>query len=748
MLPPTAPQRQLAREPLLVLAALLFALVFAVHVVRDDAGELVALLYAIPIAIVAVERGRTWGIAAAALALVLFAIWDALVSETASARLGYVSQAAAFFVLGAAVGALADRLRNVSAESERFWETSSDMLCTVSFDGYFKRLNPAWERTLGWTPEELRSRPFVEFVHEDDREPTLAESSKVATEGHETLVFENRYRCRDGSYRTLLWGARALAEEHGLIYASARDVTESRATAERVHHSERFLDSVLENMPNMVFVKEAGELRFLRLNRAGEELLGIPRSEIIGNNDHDLFAADEADRFVADDRAVLAGGGVVDIPEETIQTPNNGTRILHTRKIAIRDEDGQPRYLLGISVDITERKRADHAAAAAGEEIRRANQAKNEFLSRMSHELRTPLNAVIGFGQLLALDEMEPGQDEAVEQIVKAGRHLLQLINEVLDISQIESGSVALSLEPVHVGSVLADALSLIRPLADEAHVTLVQHGSERIDLHALADQQRLKQVLINLLSNAVKYNRRGGEVHVRCSEHPDGQIEISVADTGRGMMQAQLARLFEPFDRLGAEATGIEGTGLGLSLSRGLVHAMGGTIQAASEPGVGSTLRVCLAPAEEPLEAGGDAPAAPAPALTHGPQHEPRTIVYVEDNLSNLKLVDRLLTRLPNIRLIPAMKGNLALELVREHQPDLVLLDLHLPDLHGREVLLALQSDPATAGIPIVVLSADATPAQFERLLAEGASGYLTKPIDVETLLDTLRRTLRSLDP
>ncbi len=732
--------------PWLLVAASLFGLIFAVRAVHDDADDVVTLLYAIPIALVAVARGRTCGLAAAALALVLFAVWDTLVSDTASGALGYVSRAATFFVLGGAVGALADRLRSVLAASERFWEMSSDMLCTAGFDGYFKRLNPAWERTLGWNPEELCSRPFVEFVHEDDRARTLAESAKVATEGHETLVFENRYRCKDGSYRTLLWGARAVPEHEGLIYASARDVTESRATAERVVRSERFLDSVLENMPSMVFVKEAGELRFLRLNRAGEELLGIPRSDIIGKNDHDLFAPEEADHFVADDRAVLAGGGIVDIPEETIQTPQNGTRILHTRKIAIRDEDGEPRYLLGISVDITERKRADHAAAAAGAEIERANRAKNEFLSRMSHELRTPLNAVIGFGQLLALDELEPTQEEAVEQIVRAGRHLLELINEVLDISRIESESMALSLEPVHVGSVLADALSLIRPLADEAHVTLVQHGSERIDVHALADQQRLKQVLINQLSNAVKYNRRGGEVHVRCCEHFGGQIEISVTDTGHGMTPAQLARVFEPFDRLGAEATGIEGTGLGLSLSRGLVHAMGGTIEAESEPGVGSTMRVHLCPAEEPREAP-DAGAAPQ-AAAHGPQREPRTIVYVEDNLSNLKLVDRLLTRLPNIRLIPAMNGILALELVRERQPDLVLLDLHLPDLHGREVLRQLRADPVTAGIPIVVLSADATPAQVEHLMAEGADGYLTKPIDVETLLETVLKTLQLPTP
>jgi CheY-like chemotaxis protein len=252
--------------------------------------------------------------------------------------------------------------------------------------------------------------------------------------------------------------------------------------------------------------------------------------------------------------------------------------------------------------------------------------------------------------------------------------------------------------------------------------------------------------VLINVLSNAVKYNRRGGDVRVHSSVLADGWVEIAVADTGRGMTASQLARLFEPFDRLGAEGSGIEGTGLGLSLSRGLVEAMGGTITARSEPDVGTTMGVRLRRAEPPREPLDGAVAAPATAPAPVTHAEPRTIVYVEDNLSNLTLVGRLLARLPNVHLIPVMKGRLALELVREHQPDLVLLDLHLPDLHGRQVLQQLKCDPVTAGIPIVVLSADATPAQFERLLSEGAAGYLTKPIDVESLLDRVRASIGSL--
>jgi PAS domain S-box-containing protein len=626
----------------------------------------------------------------------------------------------------------------LSAESAGFWELSTDLLCTAGFDGYFKNLNASWERTLGWTPQELRAQPFIEFVHPEDREQTEAEAAKLSSAPEETVNFENRYRCKDGSYRTMLWGAKSVPEEE-LIYATARDVTDLKRAEEELRNSERFLDSVLEHIPNMVFVKDAEELRFVRFNRAGEKLLGYSQGELIGKSDHDLFPSHEADSFVQKDREVLASGEIVDIPEEPIDTRENDSRLLHTRKVAIRDARGEPRYLLGISEDITDRKLAEQAAEAARAEAERANRAKSEFLSRMSHELRTPLNAVIGFGQLLELDDLDPRQREGVEQILKGGRHLLELINEVLDISRIESGTISMSIEPVHLGSVLAEALSLIRPLADQAEVRLVGDPAELANLHVLADHQRLKQVLINLLSNAVKYNRRGGEISARCNDLPDGRVELAITDTGPGITAEKLERLFDPFERLGAERTGIEGTGLGLALSMRLMEAMGGTIKAESEPENGTTMRVELDRAEGPQ----DEAATPKTAPTAANGSLGGKILYIEDNLSNLRLVERLIDRLPEVRLIPAMQGKLGVELARQHQPALILLDLHLPDLHGREVLQQLKRDAATAAIPVVILSADATPGQVERLTAAGAAGYLTKPIDVDLLLKTITAAL-----
>jgi PAS domain S-box-containing protein len=611
-----APRAVLSRRLLvLVAAALLFASVFMLGLADEGNDDLVTFLCALPIAIVAVELGLAPGLAAAVLALGLFGVWAAVDPAFGGSLLDYLIRGGAFVGLGGVSGALADRLRRQSARDARFWELSTDLLCTAGFDGYFKHLNGAWERMFGWTLQELRARPFIEFVHPDDREVTEAEAAGLTSVGHETRNFENRYRCKDGSYRTMLWGARSIPEEE-LIYASARDVTD--------------------------------------------------------------------------------------------------------------------------------RKLAEQAAVAARAEAEQANRAKSEFLSRMSHELRTPLNAVIGFGQLLELDDLDPRQREGVEQIVKAGRHLLQLINEVLDISRIESGTMSMSLEAVHLGSVLAEALSLIRPLADEAEVRLNADPAELADVHVLADHQRLKQVLINLLSNAIKYNRHGGETSVRCDALPGGRVEVAIVDTGAGMTAEMLERLFDPFDRLGAERTDIEGTGLGLALSMRLTEAMGGTIKAESQPEAGTTMRVELERAEEPEDEATTRKAAPT-AVNGSPRG---TVVYIEDNLSNVKLVERLIDRLPGVRLLPAMQGKLGVDLARQHHPDLILLDLHLPDLHGREVLQLLKVDPATAAIPIVILSADATAGQVERLKAAGAAEYLTKPIDVDQLLKTIARALQPRSP
>jgi signal transduction histidine kinase/CheY-like chemotaxis protein len=414
----------------------------------------------------------------------------------------------------------------------------------------------------------------------------------------------------------------------------------------------------------------------------------------------------------------------------------------------IRDADGAVVGASTIARDVTERIEAEREREAAREQADQANKAKSEFLSRMSHELRTPLNAILGFAQLLELDELRDDQQESLGHILSAARHLLALINEVLDIAAIEAGRLPLSVEPVAVADVVGETVSLIRPLADQHKVLLVGETGTLCDQHVLADRQRLKQILLNLLSNAVKYNREGGSVRLVCGPAPGERFRIKVADTGPGISEEALERLFVPFERLTAEFSGVEGTGLGLPLSQRLAHAMGGTLELTTAVDQGTTFWVELPVAKRPVLPPEDG--APDAAAKQEPEHAATqiTVLYIEDNLSNLQLVDRVVSRRGGVNLISAMRPMLGLDLAREHGPDLVLLDLHLPDMPGEEVLRRLRSDPRTAEIPVVVLSADARPSLIKRLLASGARAFLTKPLDVAELLALLDQVADEREP
>jgi signal transduction histidine kinase/CheY-like chemotaxis protein len=388
---------------------------------------------------------------------------------------------------------------------------------------------------------------------------------------------------------------------------------------------------------------------------------------------------------------------------------------------------------------LSERGRLQEGEQRAREEAEKANQDKNQFISRMSHELRTPLNAVIGFGQLLNLDELTDDQRDSVDHILKGGQHLLTLINELLDIARIETGDLALSSEPVLVSDVLSDVMGLIRPLATQRTIHLIGGRDAACSEYVLADRHRLQQVLLNLLSNAVKYNRLGGTVSVSCEPSSSTRLRIKVSDTGNGIPQEQLGRLFTPFERLGAERSEIEGTGIGLSLSRQLAEAMGGFLGVETVVGEGSTFWVELPLVEGPVDRYERLNTRSRSERDGALSNRRRTVLYIEDNLANVTLVQRIVAQREGVEIIPAMQGRLGLELAREHLPALVLLDLHLPDISGDEVLQRLRDDPVTARIPVVIVSADATPGQIQRLLNAGALAYLTKPIDVAELLGML---------
>jgi signal transduction histidine kinase/CheY-like chemotaxis protein len=376
----------------------------------------------------------------------------------------------------------------------------------------------------------------------------------------------------------------------------------------------------------------------------------------------------------------------------------------------------------------------------------RADQAKSEFLSRMSHELRTPLNSIIGFARLLEFNELDDARREYVGYILKGGHHLLELINEILDISRVEAGTLGISLEPVDVDAAVAHALELIRPMAAERGLRINGASGASPARYAAADQQRMNQILLNLLSNAVKYNREGGEITVSVEERGK-RIRIVVADTGIGLTPGQVQQLFVAFQRLGAEGAMPEGAGLGLSLSKRLAEAMNGTLEAQSERGVGSTFALELDREETPIVGDrstgkGDEYEIPLAIADHPigpPADDSPKVLYIEDNLSSLRLVREIFALRPGVELLVAMQGTLGIELAGRHHPDLILVDLHLPDMPGRTVLARLRSNPATAAIPVAILSADATKGQMERLLAAGAEAYLTKPLDVRRFLELI---------
>jgi CheY-like chemotaxis protein len=401
---------------------------------------------------------------------------------------------------------------------------------------------------------------------------------------------------------------------------------------------------------------------------------------------------------------------------------------------------------VGTVQDITSQRQAEQERLQMLEATARAegaNRAKSEFLARMSHELRTPLNSIMGFSQLMELEGLEPRQQRHVTLILKAARHLLQLINEVLDLARIEAGRLTVSPEPVALGEVINEALELIVPLASERYVT-VRADTTGIaeDGHVNADRNRLLQVLLNLLSNAIKYNLPGGKVEISCTTTDNGRVRTRITDSGIGIRADHLPKLFAPFERLGAEQSDIEGTGLGLSLSRALLEAMGGTIEVDSVPGKGTTFQIELA---QPLRPGvghghGDRDADVLEISGSGRQ---QTILYIEDNLSNLTLIEQILERYRGVELLSAMQGVLGLDFARTHQPQLIILDLHLPDLSGMEVLKRLKSERSTREIPVVILTADASKAQSEHARLLGVDDYLTKPLDVVSFMAAIGRHL-----
>lgn len=491
--------------------------------------------------------------------------------------------------------------RRSEAERERFFTLSLDMLCIAGSDGYFKRLNPAFNQTLGYTTEELLARPFLEFVHPDDRAATLAEMDKLSR-GQPTLQFENRYQCKDGSWKWLSWRTQPFPSE-GLLYATARDITELKRAEAELLAANRFLDSVIENIPDMIFVKEAGDLRFVRVNRAGEELLGYSRSELLGRNDYDFFPKEQADGFTARDREVLQDRVVKDIPEEPIRTRHKGERILHTKKIPIADEHDRPRYLLGISEDVTERKekereifRLNEELAERAKQLEAATRELESFSYSVSHDLRAPLRHIDGYIEMLTEEAGDALSVEArrhLQVITDASRRMGQLIDDLLEFSRM--GRAELHEERVDLDALVREAM---RGLEMATRGRAISWNVSPLPV-VTGDPSMLGQVLANLLSNAVKYTRgrSPAQIEIGRAGEENGRLVFYVRDNGAGFDMKYADKLFGVFQRLHRQDE-FEGTGIGLANVRRIIARHGGRVWAEAAPDKGATFFFTLKPA------------------------------------------------------------------------------------------------------------------------------------------------------
>ena len=528
---------------------------------------------------------------------------------------------------------------------------------------------------------------------------------------------------------------RAEADVRRLNAELERRVTERTM---ELAESQRRLQAILDYSPAAISLKDTSG-RYIVTNRQFESLAGLAGDAVRGKSDRDIFAPRLAAVYRAHDDEVLHRQHGLEFEETFLRA--GGTATYHAIKFPLLDADSRPYAVCSIAIDVTERKKTDDALRIARLEAERANRAKSAFLSNMSHDLRTPLNAILGFAQLLELDDLPDDRKESVAQILRGGEHLLTLINEVLDIARIEAGHLSLSMEPVHALEIVDLAVELVRPLAANRGISMVIDRAAASDFVVLADRQRLSQILLNLLSNAVKYNREHGTVTIGFEPVEGGRLRLTVTDTGAGIAEPKLRLLFQPFERLGAEQTAIEGTGLGLALSRGLADAMGGTLSVDSVVDRGSTFWIELAmtemPEEHPLPE-----ERPADDATRGLDAK-GVVLYIEDNRSNVRLMERLLERRPGVRLLHAPDGERGLALALAEEPDLILLDLHLPDLLGEQVLQRLWQDPRLRGIPVAILSADATLEQSRRLKMSGAVAYLSKPLEIRAVLQLVDERL-----
>jgi PAS domain S-box-containing protein len=630
--------------------------------------------------------------------------------------------------------------------------------------GVIQLFNVGAERMLGYAASEVVDQITPADISDPQelivRAAALSrELSANITPGFDALAFkasrgiediyELTYVRKDGTRFPAIVSVTALRDDQNEIIGYLLIGTDNSArkhVEEKLRFTEETFRLMVDSVSDyaIVMLNPVGEV--VSWNTGAQRIKGFLAEEIVGQHFSRFYLRDDvASGKPQRDLEIAAALGRCEI--EGWRTRKDGSVFWANVVItAIRDQAGELRGFAKLTRDLTARQQIETEMTNAKATAEKANLAKSDFLSSMSHELRSPLNAILGFAQLMDSDSPPPTdpQKESIVQILNAGWYLLDLINEILDLATIESGKLSMSLESVSVAEVMDECQAMIEPQAQKRgiHMTFPKFD---VPIWVQADRTRLKQVIINLLSNAIKYNAVRGTVVVDCgSENAPGRVRISVTDTGAGLSSDQMAQLFQPFNRLGQEANAEQGTGIGLVVSKRLIELMEGVVGVESKVGVGSTFWIELnstmqLPAVKSDHAEVGLPLRAGAAL--------RTLLYVEDNPANLKLVERLIARRPDMRLLTAIDGTIGVDLARSARPEVILMDINLPGISGIEALKILRSDPATVHIPVVALSANAVPRDVQKGLEAGFFRYLTKPIKVTEFMDTLNAALDFVD-
>ena len=638
--------------------------------------------------------------------------------------------------------------------------------------GVIQIFNVGAERMLGYAAIDVVNKITPADI--SDPQEVIARAKALSgelgtpiTPGFEALVFkasrgiediyELTYIRKDGSRFPAVVSVTALRDDQNAIIgylligtdntARKQVEAEQKKLDQRLRDQQFYTRSLIESNTDALMATDPSGI-ITDVNKQMEALTGCTRDELIGAPLKNYFT--DPERAEAGIRRVLSEKKLTDY-ELTARARDGKETVVSYNATTFYDRDRKLQGVFAAARDVTERKRLDQVLHEKNVELEsarfvaeKANLAKSEFLSSMSHELRSPLNAILGFSQLMESGSPPPtpSQKASIDQILQAGWYLLELINEILDLALIESGKLSLSLEPMSLPEVMLDCQAMIEPQVRKSgiRITFPQFDSP---CFVNADRTRVKQVLINLLSNAIKYNRVGGTIEVTCRAVTADRLRISVQDSGEGLSPEKLAQLFQPFNRLGQEASAEEGTGIGLVVSKRLVELMAGEIGVQSIVGVGSVFWIELSAATAPeFTAGTDEALAflAAPDLTGAAL---RTLLYVEDNRANLHLVEQLIARRPDLRLLSAADGTRGIALARIHQPEVILMDINLPGISGIEALKILREDPATKHIPVLALSANAMPRDIEKGLEAGFFLYLTKPIKINEFMEALDMAL-----